>query len=88
MSSSRVFTVTISAPFGNQVEAHLSNFLNTFALAASALDVEVEYCVETVHKEEPSEWNNFKERPRPRRHSRTPALSTFENAVTQPSREQ
>ena len=60
MSSSRVFTVTVNAPFGNQVETHLSNFLTTFAIAAQALGVEVEYCVETVHREEPSEWNNYK----------------------------
>lgn len=55
-----MFTVTVNAPFGNQVETHLSNFLTTFALAAQALGVEVEYCVETVHREEPSEWNNYK----------------------------
>jgi len=52
MSSSRVFTVTVNAPFGNQVETHLSNFLSTFALAAQALDVEIEVDVRTIHREE------------------------------------
>ena len=56
-----MFTVTVHAPFGNQVETHLSNFLTTFHLAASALGVDVDYCVETIQREEPSEWNNYKE---------------------------
>lgn len=49
MSSSRVFTVTVHAPFGNILESHLTGFLNTFALAGDALGIEVEVDVRTVH---------------------------------------
>ena len=60
MSSSRVITVAIHAPFGNNIERHLHHYLDTFMLAAKASNVEVEVDTRTIQREEPSEWNNYK----------------------------
>ena len=60
MSSSRAITVAIHAPFGNNIERQLHNYLVTFALAAKASNVDVEVDVRTTHREETSELNNYK----------------------------